>query len=251
MNKIITIIIATFNASKTIERCIKSILSQKNENVELIIIDGASRDNTVDILREYESDIDVLISEKDNGIYNAWNKCITKACGDWLMFIGADDILIEGALDKYLDFISDMKESRDYICARNEYVTENDVFLKLIGSEYKWDIFRYRMDVAHVGSLHNKKLFKEVGLYNLDFKICADYELLMRKKSKLQCGFVNHTIARMQTGGMSYSVNAIKEAYNITKLHNSIPPFGNVSVFVFNDMVLQLSKVKADIKVRR
>lgn len=73
MQKIISIVIATYNAEKTIKRCLDSIVYQKTNEIELVIVDGASTDHTLDIIRDYSSLIDVLISEKDNGVYDAWN----------------------------------------------------------------------------------------------------------------------------------------------------------------------------------
>ncbi|MBP9970812.1 MAG: glycosyltransferase, partial [Paludibacteraceae bacterium] len=99
----ISIIIATYNASKTLNRCLDSIVSQKNSEVELIIIDGGSTDETLSVINSYSSDIDYVLSEKDNGLYDAWNKGIKAAKGDWIMFLGADDQLLSNALEKYIE----------------------------------------------------------------------------------------------------------------------------------------------------
>ena len=93
MKKIISIIIATYNAEKTLKRCLNSIVSQKKDQLELLIIDGCSTDRTMDIVREFAESIDVIVSEVDKGIYDAWNKGIRLATGEWIMFLGADDYL--------------------------------------------------------------------------------------------------------------------------------------------------------------
>lgn len=231
----ISIIIATYNAGKTLERCLNSIAPQKNEEIELIIIDGGSTDNTLNIIRSHESIIDFYISERDKGIYDAWNKGIEKATGEWIMFIGADDVLLPDALAQYMNIIHNTPniENYDYICANNEFIGEDGKILKIMGEAPSWNKMRRYMAAAHVASLHNKKnLFEKVGAYNIEYKICADYELLLRKKDKLNFLFKPIHIAQMKIGGMSFSTKAIIETYFIRKKHHSVPSMFNVLLFL-------------------
>lgn len=222
-DKIISIIIATFNASDIILGCLDSIENEINSDCELIIIDGNSTDNTLDLLNKKKELIDVLISEPDKGIYDAWNKGIKKSKGRWIMFLGADDLLLGNSLLTYLEFLRERNSSNyDYVCAKNEYINLDGKFIKDIGKEPKWKAMKYYMPAAHVASLHNKKLFNEIGLFNLEYKICADYELLSRKKNKLNYKFIDHKIAQMQTGGMSFSFRALIEQFHIRKRHLNI-----------------------------
>ena len=245
---IITIIIATYNAANTIKRCIDSIISQKTADVELIVVDGNSTDNTVEILKSYGNDIDLIISEKDKGIYDAWNKRIKNASGDWIMFLGADDTLIENALNSYITFITESVTSDvDYLCSKNEYLSTQSVFIKHIGKPYIWSVQLHKMDVAHVASLHNRNLFKEVGVYDLRYPICADYELLLRKKENLKTCFFDSVVARMQIGGVSFSVKAIKEAYHIRKQHKTISGNLNRGIFLWQVFVFYMSRLKTNI----
>jgi len=239
-NIIISIITATYNAEKHLQKLIDSIIPQKNSTIEFLIIDGKSSDKTLDIIAKNEKHIDFWISEPDNGVYDAWNKAIKVAKGKWLMFIGADDILNGGSISIYLDYIhtNDLNDV-DYISATNDYVDENNQFLKVIGEHCTWEKMHIRMCAAHVASLHRRKLFDEVGLYLLDFKICADYELLLRKRENLNSRFINVKIAQMQIGGISFSHKALNEIYKIRKLHNTLPMVQNVlyyfiSVFLFS-----------------
>ena len=98
MEKILTIITVVFNADKSIENTILSVIEQKkrykNRNIEYIIIDGKSTDNTIDIIKKYNQYIDFWISEPDKGIYDAMNKGIDIAKGEYIFFLGADDILL-------------------------------------------------------------------------------------------------------------------------------------------------------------
>ena len=230
----ISIIIATYNAAKTLRTCLDSIVPQLTDETELILVDGKSKDETNDIIGSYGSKVAVHISEPDKGIYDAWNKGVKAATGEWVMFVGADDVLLPNALNEYLKVIHATEDicSYDYICAHNEYVDMRGKQLKLLGGKPQWSKMRRGMVAAHVASLHNRtNLFGTVGGYNLDFRICADYELLLRKKDKLRYLFIPAHIARMKVGGMSFSTKAIIETYKIRRLHHSLP-------FLLNELYL-------------
>jgi glycosyltransferase involved in cell wall biosynthesis len=213
---LISIVIATYNAEKTIERCLNSIIKQKTEQIELIIVDGLSNDNTVDIIRKYGDSVDVIISEPDKGLYDAWNKAIQVARGEWIEFIGADDCWLDGAAETYLQYIAgnDLSDV-DIISAQAQLVDEDGGFLRIIGEPYKYEKFIRSMGISHGSTLHKKSLFDEVGLFSLDFRICADYELLMRKK--LNARYIEAQTFRMQVGGMSWSKKGLKETYVIKR----------------------------------
>lgn len=236
-NKQISIIIATYNASKTIKKCLECIASQKTDECELLIIDGNSSDDTVNIVKSYGKIVDYFISEPDSGVYDAWNKGIKISHGEWIMFIGADDVLLPNAINDYLKILkynSKVKEV-DYICAKNEYVDKNGKLLKILGMEPSWSKMRKMMVAAHVASLHNRNLlFNEIGLYNTNFKICADYELLLRKGDKLKYLFIPNHIARMTVGGVSFSTKAVIETYHIRAMHHSLSFLGNIVIFLIN-----------------
>ena len=246
MEGTISIIIATFNADKYLQSCLNSIIPQLNSNCELIIIDGASKDDTVNVIKRNSEFINFTISEPDKGIYDAWNKGIKASNNEWIMFIGADDELLPGAINKYLTLLqSNDLSSYDYISAQNEFVNQHDKILKIIGKGAEWSLMRRGNSAAHVASLHNKQnLFDKVGYYNLDFKICADYEILLRKKENLKNYFLQSHIARMKVGGMSFTTKAIKESYEIRKKHNTITPFFNKLLFCRDYIAFKLFKLR-------
>lgn len=232
----ISIIIATFNAGMTLRDCLDSIVSQLTDECELIVIDGGSKDDTVDILRSYDEYISYFISEPDKGVYDAWNKGIKRALGKWIAFIGADDVLLPNAIHSYLEIISTTPniDGYDYICAHNEFVDIKGNVLKIIGEEPIWSSMKKMMVAAHVASLHSKKnLFETIGYYDCEhYHICADYELLMRKKQHLRFLMLPYHIARMRVGGISFSTKAIKESYLIRAHHHSLPIIINELFFL-------------------
>ena len=201
------------------------------------------------IIKNNSQYIQYTVSEKDQGIYDAWNKGIEETKGDWIMFIGADDELLPKALNEYLNLIQSKDLSLfDYISAQNEYINNDNKVIKILGCGTEWKLMRKGMSAAHVASLHNKKnLFNKVGNYNLDFKLCADYELLLRKKENLKSYFTPIHIAKMKVGGMSFSINAIKESHEIRKAHNTVSPVLNKILFYRDVLAFKLFKLRKSI----
>ena len=243
--KIISIIIATFNAEKTLDKCLNSIESQINEKIELIIIDGSSKDKTICIINNHKNIIEYFISEPDSGVYEAWNKGIQKSQGDWIMFLGADDLLLSGALDAYLDFIEKNGDEFDIISSKLDYVNINGTHLKYVGEPWDWHKFVLSsLSFAHPGLLHNAKLFITNGSFDTTFKICADSEFFLRTKGEIKAGFLDFFTVKMQQGGISYSVKAVVEAYQIRKKNNPLSPTRNYIRFFRTLTFFYLSKIK-------
>ncbi len=224
-----SIIIATYNASGTLQECLDSIRPQKNEEVELLIIDGESTDSTLKIIEANRDLVDYYIHEKDQGIYDAWNKGIKVSHGEWIAFLGADDTLCPDTLQKYIDYLSYTNDKGiEYISGRINYIDNSGRIFCKIGEKWDWPAFSKSMSVAHVASLHRRSLFKEVGPYDLKYKICGDYELLIRKKSQLKTAFIDHTIANMRMGGISFSTRAIRESCRISNSYTKRSFFSRV-----------------------
>lgn len=211
--KLFSIIIATYNVDKVLQKTIDSVKQQNDKNYELIIIDGESSDNTVEVIKSNSEFITHWISEIDDGIYDAWNKGIKISNGEWILFLGAGDLLVPDALYSYKLYLDSLENTTlNLVSAKINRTTEDGRFISIKGSPWSWSKFKNSMTIAHVGALHNNALFNEVGLYDQNnYKICADYELLMRKRDKLKAGFLNHVIGDMPIGGMSFSVQALKE----------------------------------------
>lgn len=207
----ITIIVAVFNGAKTLQKCLDSIAKQSYQHKELIVIDGRSTDSTVDILKANQEQISYWISEPDNGIYDAWNKALKQVNGEWVVFLGADDIFLPNALQDYADYLlAHQNETFDYVSSKVNLVNDTKV-IRTIGKPWSWNAFRRYMNVAHVGSLHNKLLYERYGVYDTSYKICADYELLLRPRARLKAGFLDIVTVNMRVGGASDSIAALHE----------------------------------------
>jgi len=200
---LITIITATYNASKYLSASIQSIREQNYNNIEYIVVDGASTDGTVDMLRANEDVIDYWVSEPDKGIYDAWNKGVRLSGGDWVAFLGADDIYIEGAIQAYITSIYACQDNLPQYVSSRANLTSGSKVLRIIGEQWNWKAFRKFMNVTHVGSLHHRLLFEKYGLFDESYKICGDYEFLLRPGSNLRASYLNLITVNMSIGGIS------------------------------------------------
>lgn len=202
---LITVITVTFNAAKTLEQTILSVINQCYPNVEFIIVDGGSKDETLDILRKFEHAIDYWVSEPDKGIFDAWNKGVSLGSGDWIAFLGADDVYLDGALDAYAAVISkNSGTTLDYISSRVN-LTKGGKIVRVIGGCWNWRAFSKYMNVAHVGSLHRASLFEQWSGFDPAYRICGDYELLLRPGADLRADYFEQTTVNMSIGGVSDS----------------------------------------------
>ena len=178
MNKMISIVSATYNASKTIEKMILSVLEQKNfSNIEFIIIDGESKDETVNIIKKYSQYIDYWISEPDKGIYNAFNKGVKKATGKYIYFLGSDDYLsnniIMNEMEQYLN------KNIDIVCGK-VYLLDSILNIRKISGKFlsKQEILSGQM-APHQGMFMKRELALKYK-FNEEYRIASDYELFLR-----------------------------------------------------------------------
>lgn len=209
----ISIIVATYNAEQYLRSCMESILPQKDSQIELLIIDGGSIDSTVDIIKSFSDKIDFWKSETDEGIYDAWNKGVKIAKGDWIMFLGADDELVPGALQKYLDFIHNSNQKFDLVTSKIQMIDIDGKDIRVIGYPYQWPQFQKSMLIAHPGALHSRRLFERYGQFNMKYKIVGDYEFLLRAGAELNAAFIPEITVIMREGGASDSIRAIWESH--------------------------------------
>jgi glycosyltransferase involved in cell wall biosynthesis len=202
---LVSIITASYNSVNTIEQTIKSVISQSYSNIEYIIIDGGSTDGTLDIINKYNSNIKFWVSEKDKGIYDAWNKGLKIAKGDWISFLGSDDLYIHNGIELFMDYINTHPENKylDFVSSKIEYVDKDLKLLKIIGEKWSWPKFSYYMNTDHCGMLHSKLFFNKYGNFDDSYKITGDYALLLKPGKNLKAGFINEITVKMRSGGIS------------------------------------------------
>jgi glycosyltransferase involved in cell wall biosynthesis len=227
---IVTIIIAIYNGATTLERCLSSCFEQTYP-YELIIIDGASSDSTIDILNNYSDKISYWISEPDNGIYNAWNKALEKATGDWICFIGCDDYWSSSnSLEKLSQHAS--YPEFNFVSSKMHLVSEGKT-IKSVGRLLNCDKLMY-VRVVHAGALHHRSLFENFGYFNETYKVAGDYEFLLRASSFIQPTFVPENLICMSINGIS-NVNfnlTIREGMRALRENSSFGIFAAIQLAI-------------------
>jgi glycosyltransferase involved in cell wall biosynthesis len=198
-----SVITAVYNGARTIEATLESIRLQTFKDFEYIVVDGASTDSTMEILRRWDQVITCWKSEPDFGVYEALNRGLALARGEWISFLGADDTYLPDALGQYAAAIATTSHSAaQYVSSRVELV-QGDRVVRTIGSGWSWPAFAHHMTVAHVGSMHHRSLFEQYGNFDQSYRICGDYEFLLRPRDQLRSGFIDRVTARMSVDGMS------------------------------------------------
>jgi glycosyltransferase involved in cell wall biosynthesis len=214
---LITIITATHNAADHLLRTIKFIRDLTYDNIEWIIVDGASRDNTVELIRQNEDVIDYWISEPDAGIYDAWNKGVKLARGDWIAFLGAGDSYKPDAINVYMDAIFQSPVPPELVSSRVQFVNDVGAVKRVKGGAFEWGTFRKYMTIAHPGAFHSRSLFEKHGLFDTTYSSAADYEFLMRCGPSLRALYLNVITAEMLVGGISNGYKGLVETYAIQR----------------------------------
>lgn len=195
----ISIITVSYNAEDTIEQTLISIKKNKTSDIEYIIIDGNSQDGTKKIINQYLDIVDIYVSEKDNGIYDALNKGIKIATGEWVMLLAADDKLLLGALDKFKESVKpDTEIWCGSIIAQNPYgcfIEESDPDLTKLN---------YSCTLRNPATLFRKYLFEKYGYFSIKYKCSGDRELFLRMRiNGVKFQIENIPIVLFSWGGIS------------------------------------------------
>ncbi|MFN5955811.1 MAG: glycosyltransferase family 2 protein [Dolichospermum sp.] len=212
-----SVIIAVYNNVQTLQRCIDSFASQNHENKELIIIDGKSIDGTVDIIRNNHTNITYWESEPDRGIYHAFNKGVSHATGEWIIFLGSDDYFCNSdVLSNVAEKLALNSNSVRLVYGRVAMVSAKGEVLQIMNKS--WEKSKYNFlqfcNINHQGVFHHYSLFKEKGLFDESFKLAGDYELLLRELKDHDAYFLDDDIITyMQIGGVSTSPENYLKVY--------------------------------------
>jgi putative colanic acid biosynthesis glycosyltransferase len=198
---LVSVITVTYNAEKTLESTILSVINQTYSNIEFIIIDGLSTDGTMEYISKNQDNISYWISEPDRGIYDAMNKGIEKSKGDWLIFLGADDVFFDKSVIENLVKASKSRDREGRMMLAvfgNTLYSDGKYFRSFIGVRTL-----IRNTVQHQAVIYHRSLFDGFR-YDPSLRICSDYELnLLLYTKKIQLQYIDHTISICSCGGLS------------------------------------------------
>lgn len=237
----ISIITATYNSAETILDCIRSIHHQTYRDIEHIIIDGASHDNTLELIRSEPHPKRIICSEPDLGIYDALNRGISKANGDVIGFLHSDDLF--GSNETLSNIVQTFETTTaDLVYGDLLYVDKNDinkVFRYWRSKPFKPGLIRKGWMPPHTAVLMKKELYKKHGYFDLSFKISADYDYMLRlfNDKDLKAAYLPQIIVKMRTGGISNKSLANiyrKSAEDYKVLRKNRIPFPVVALLLKN-----------------
>lgn len=224
----ISIITVTYNSSKTIKDTLESVLNQTYKNIEYIVVDGQSKDDTVEIIKSYEIKFKEKgiefkwISEKDDGLYDAMNKGIKIATGEYFGILNSDDFYCDNfIIEKVVKTLE--KNKTDSLYANLYYVDAKDtnkIIRNWKSQRFKDNLFKNGWHPAHPTFFVKKEIYEKYGIFNLNYKIAADYEIMLRflEKYKISTQFLDEYLVKMRLGGESNQsikniIKANKECY--------------------------------------
>jgi glycosyltransferase involved in cell wall biosynthesis len=239
----ISIITPSFNSEKTIEKTINSVIKQPHQfPLEYIIIDGGSTDRTCEIIKKYSDDINIFISEPDNGAYDAMNKGINFASGDIIGIINSDDWYNNGAIQLVEQEFTNPNIDILYSPIDNYY--QNEYIATFVPGDLEKLPIRFTLN--HPSCFIKKSAYNLVGLYNTQYKIAADYDLILRFfLSNLKFHLIDTPLAAYSLNGMSSSPNPwvrtklIYESWQISKQANKNLNFQRnqaYTAWIFNEI---------------
>tara|TARA_B100000886_G_C20425798_1_gene493926 strand:- start:3685 stop:4434 length:750 start_codon:yes stop_codon:yes gene_type:complete len=204
----ISIIVATYNSSKTIRSCLDSIFNQNYSNIEINLIDGKSSDNTLDIVKNYNRKIPIkIISEEDNGIYDALNKGIYSSIGDVIGFVHSDDILASSTI--FSEIIKKISlENFDGVYGDLQYVDfdkTDKVIRNWKSCDFNDKLLKRGWMPAHPTFFLKRGVYDKHGGFNLNYSISSDYDFMIRvlNDNNLKFCYLPRVISKMRVGGSS------------------------------------------------
>jgi glycosyltransferase involved in cell wall biosynthesis len=234
----LSVITIVYNNVRDIERTVLSVLNQSYSNIEYLVIDGASNDGTMDILRQYESRITKLVSERDKGIYDAMNKGLALATGDYVLFMNSGDEIYSS---KTVENIFASSDDADIYYGETEMF--DDSWQSLGRRRHKapeaftWKDFKYGMSISHQAIYIRKSLTEP---YDLTYKLSSDIDWILRaaKKAKKIVN-VKAVVAKYLVGGMSKKKHrqSLAERFSIFVKHYGLIPT------IFNHLLIALNLV--------
>lgn len=202
----LSIITVVYNNERTIRDALESVLGQSYKDIEYVIIDGNSSDKTIEILNSFNDKLGYFVSEKDAGIYDAMNKGVLAATGDVIGILNSDDLyqdatVIESVINQFIE-----DPTLDIVYGDLVYVKSdnlNKVVRNWKSNSYYDNFFDNGNVPPHPSLFVKRRVYEVAGLFNLDFKLAADYEFMLRifKKHNFRSRYTNMVIVKMRLGG--------------------------------------------------
>lgn len=228
----ISIITVCLNAESTLRSCIQSVIEQTYNNIEYIIIDGGSTDNTLNIITSFSNRINYYVSEPDQGLYDALNKGISKSSGEIIAFLHADDVYAHcEVIQNYINAFTTFKTDGIYanICYTHQH-NLNRITRIWKSGDYIKNAFLMGWMPPHPSLVIRKTCYVQFGTFRTDLSISADYELMLRfiHVHNISLHYMNQNVILMRRGGKSNSsLTSRIKAHKQDKLawkYNSIKP---------------------------
>ena len=216
-----SIIIPAYNSAKTIEATLQSIVIQSYKAIEIILVDGGSKDDTIAITKKFAfNDLQyTIISEPDKGVYDAMNKGIKKCKGNWLYFLGSDDVIYDSMV--FADMAKAIINHPQVEMVYGNVMLEKPSFGGSIVYDGPFDHKKiFDRNLSHQSVFYAKQLVDKTGLYNLNYVVCADYDYNLRCFSKTSPLYIDRIICTFSHGGLSSTVTDY--AFSRDKLKNSL-----------------------------
>jgi glycosyltransferase involved in cell wall biosynthesis len=225
----ISIIIATLNVKRTINECLDSIIQQvEPSQIEILIKDGGSTDETINLLEKYNKHIRYWESTPDSGVYDAWNKILPKASGAWVLFLGADDLLFNmSVISNSVAILKELEPSIDIAYGRVRLVNKDNETIVDVGKNWEKSrkCMKEKMCIPHQGVFHKRSLFNRFGNFNTEYRISSDYDFIRRINLDQNIYYMGLIVSCMHVGGISSDQKntfvRLEEIRQINKKHGS------------------------------
>ena len=218
---LISVIVAVLNGEKTLSRCIESVLNQTYPHKELILLDGGSTDGTVRIIQNFSEKITYWESQKDRGVYHAWNKALNYAKGEWICFIGCDDFFIsDDILTKIAPELEEAQRRNNYYAYGKVGYFSHEHHNIIEFKNDEWKIQKRKIKKGrfflHSGSFHHRRLFERHNNFDESYKISGDIDFILRELKHNDAYFINDCIIGMGMSGLSADLSQRKKMLDET-----------------------------------
>lgn len=247
---LITVITVVYNGEKYIEETIQSVINQTYDNVEYIIIDGGSTDGTLDIIRKYENAIDYWVSEKDRGIYDAMNKGISCATGEWVALINSGDYYALNALKTIVEIVNKNPTCKIIFGACTYIYPNSEVIHKHtpINTPYAF--------MSHPSTFTKKSVHDFFGLYDIRYKVFADALFFLHTSKTAEKQYTDKNLSYMREGGTStiLKLSVATELFRLYRIFGFSRTYSLIKAFIcptLKTILIFLIGKKSTFKIRK